>query len=162
MVKPAPLSQPILPASQTQVTMAATTYVMPGHGSDKAPKFNRKDESLLIFIDEYEEHANQAKLLNTDCIEGLICYVPNKDRNLWAGMPEANVTNYDAFITAVKEIYPGCTSGRCFTIVDLQTVSHHQMGVQMTSIKAERKYFCAFMEVVQLLEVKEHIGNVSD
>jgi hypothetical protein len=62
--------------------MATTTYVMPGCGSDKAPKFNGKDESLLIFIDKYKEHTDQAKLLNADCIKGLICYVPNKDRNL--------------------------------------------------------------------------------
>jgi hypothetical protein len=74
-------------------------------------------------------------------------------------MPEANVANYDAFIAAVKEMYPGCTSDRCFMVVDLQTVSRNQMGVQMTSIKAKGKCFHAFMKVVQLLEVKGRIGK---
>jgi hypothetical protein len=157
---PPPLSQPTLPTSQAHTTMATTTYVMPGRSSDKAPKFDGRDESLLIFIDEYKEHADQAKLLNTDRIKGLICYVPNKDRNLWVGMPKVSTANYDAFIAAVKEMYPGCTSDRRFTIADLQTVSCNQMSVQMTSIKAEGKYFHAFTEVAQLLEVKGRIGKV--
>jgi len=96
---------------------------MPGHATDKAPKFDGKDESLLIFIDDYEDLTDQAQLQNADRIKGLIKYVPTKDRSLWAGIPEANAGDYAAFIMAVKDMYPGCESDKRYTVNDLQTVS---------------------------------------
>ncbi|KAG1871380.1 hypothetical protein DFJ58DRAFT_837329 [Suillus subalutaceus] len=54
--------------------MAAVPFRMPGRGTDKAPKFDGKDESLLIFIDDYEDLADQAGLAGADHIKGLIKY----------------------------------------------------------------------------------------
>jgi hypothetical protein len=103
--------------------MSAVPFRMPRRATDKAPKFDGKGESLLIFIDDYKDLADQAQLQNADRIKGLIKYVPTKDRSLWAGIPEANAGDYDAFITAVKDMYPGCESDKHYTVNDLQTVS---------------------------------------
>ncbi|KAG1869358.1 hypothetical protein DFJ58DRAFT_837665 [Suillus subalutaceus] len=69
-----PSSQPVLPTHPPLANMAAVPFRMPGRGTDKAPKFDGRDESLLIFIDDYEDLADQAGLAGADRIKGLIKY----------------------------------------------------------------------------------------
>jgi hypothetical protein len=116
---------PIHPTSSNtpQTNMSAIPFRMPGCATDKAPKFDGKDESLLIFIDDYKDLADQAQLQDMDHIKGLIKYVPTKDCSLWAGIPEANAGDYAMFITVVKDMYHGCESDKHYMVNDLQTVS---------------------------------------
>jgi hypothetical protein len=89
---PATNIPPIHPAlsNTPQTNMSAVPFRMPGRATNKVPKFDGKNESLLIFIDDYEDLTDQVQLQNADRIKGLIKYVPTKDRSLWAGIPEAN------------------------------------------------------------------------
>jgi len=154
---PATNIPPIHPASSNtpQTNMSAVPFRMPGHATDKVPKFDGKDESLLIFIDDYKDLADQAQLQNADHIKGLIKYVPTQDRSLWAGIPEANASDYAAFIMVVKDMYPGCESNKCYTVNDLQTVSQNCSCKPMTSVEAEGEYYREFTKVSIPLTAKD-------
>jgi hypothetical protein len=102
-----------IPPNTPQTNMSAVPFRMPGHATDKAPKFDGKDESLLIFIYNYEDLVDQAQLQGMDRIKGLIKYVPIKDCSLLAGIPEANAGNCTAFIMVVKDMYPVLESSKC-------------------------------------------------
>jgi hypothetical protein len=132
---------------------------MPGRVTNKVPKFDGKDKSLLIFIDNYEDLMDRAQLQGTDHIKGLIKYVPTKDHSLWAGIPKASTGNYATFIMEVKDMYPGCKSNKHYMVNDLQTVSQNCSCKPMTSIKAEGEYYHEFMKVSIPLTMKDHVGG---
>jgi len=158
---PATNIPPIHPtlSNTPQTNMSAVPFRMPRRATDKAPKFDGKDKSLLIFIDDYEDLVDQAQLQNADRIKGLIKYVPTKDRSLWAGIPEANAGDYATFIMAVKDMYPGCESDKCYTVNDLQTVSRNRSCKPMTSVEAEGEYYREFTKVSIPLTAKDHVGK---
>jgi hypothetical protein len=61
---------------------------------------------LAEFIDAYEECTDRAGLQGLDKIKGIIKYLECEDRELWAGLPEAQMSDYDAFMKEIKVMYP--------------------------------------------------------
>ena len=107
---------------------------MPIRGSDKAPKFDGTAENLLAFIEDYEACADDANLVGGDRIKGIIRYLPNSERALWSGMPEAKLSDYNAFIKEVKEMYPGCEGEKRYAVSDLQSVTRKHAALPMPSL----------------------------
>ncbi|KAG1817507.1 uncharacterized protein BJ212DRAFT_1480076 [Suillus subaureus] len=130
---------PIINTTQ-QVTMA-TTYKMPIHGTNKAPKFDGTMENLVDFIDIYEGHADEVGLLRLDHIKGIIHYLPSNERELWGGLPEATLSDYEAFIKEIKAVTRG------------------QVAKPMSSAKELSDYLHAFRRIMQPLINEDCIGK---
>jgi hypothetical protein len=81
-------------------------YEMPFCGTDRAPKFDGTTDNLAEFIDAYEQLTDEAGLQGLDRIKGIIRYLERNDQELWAGLPEAQESNYDAFMKEIKVMYP--------------------------------------------------------
>jgi hypothetical protein len=73
--------------------MSTMTYEMPFCGTDHVPKFDSTLDMLTEFIDVYEECADRAGLQGLDKIKGIIKYLECDDQELWAGLPEAQMSN---------------------------------------------------------------------
>jgi hypothetical protein len=137
----------------------AATIRMPIRGSDKAPKFDGTAENLLAFIEDYEACADDANLVGGDRIKGIIRYLPNSERALWSGMPEAKLSDYNAFIKEVKEMYPGCEGEKRYAVSDLQSVTRKHAALPMPSLTELGNYRRAFREIADSLIAKDHIGT---
>jgi hypothetical protein len=95
-----------MPTIAQHSTMSTTPYKMPFCGTDRVPKFDGTLDTLAEFIDVYEECANRAGLQGLDKIKGIIKYLEREDRELWAGLPEAQTSDCDAFMKEIKVMYP--------------------------------------------------------
>ncbi|KAG1901340.1 uncharacterized protein F5891DRAFT_1187625 [Suillus fuscotomentosus] len=113
-------------------------YRMPIHGTANAPKFDGTTDNLTEFIDAYEQLADEAGLQGLNRIKGIIRYLECDDRELWGGMPEVQVSNYDAFLDEVKQLHE-----------KLQTLGHF----------FEPLYLRAFRKVMQPLIDEDRIGK---
>jgi len=49
----------------------------------------------------------QSRTAGVDKIKGIIKYLEREDRELWAGLPEVQTSDYDAFMKEIKVMYPG-------------------------------------------------------
>jgi hypothetical protein len=87
--------------------MSAMPYEMPFHGTDCAPKFDGMPDMLSKFIDTYKSCADRAGLQGLDTIKGIIKYLERDDQELWAGSPEVQVSNFNAFMKEIKVMYLG-------------------------------------------------------
>jgi hypothetical protein len=105
-------------------TMSTMPYEMPFHGTDRMPKFDGMSDMLAKFIDAYKECADRAGLQGLDKIKGIIKYLEHDDRELWAGLPEVQTSNYDAFMKEIKVMYLGWDGKRRYMPVNLQALEH--------------------------------------
>jgi len=132
---------------------------MPFHGTDRTPKFDGTSDTLTKFIDAYEECADRAGLQGLDKIKGIIKYLEREDRELWAGLPEAQTSDYNAFMKEIKVMYPGWDGKRRYAPTDLQVLAHEYVQKLMFSGQELSAYLCAFRKIMQLLLNEEHIGK---
>jgi hypothetical protein len=150
---PPTLTKPIAstPTIVQHSTMSTTPYEMPFHGTDRTPKFDGTSDMLSEFIDAYEECADRAGLQGLDKIKGIIKYLEHDDRELWAGLPEAQTSNYDVFMKEIKVMYLGCDGKRWYTPVDLQALAREYAQKLMFSGQELSAYLCAFRRIMQPL-----------
>jgi hypothetical protein len=75
------------------------------------PPFISSSLSLLTELSDqssaYESCADRVGLQGLDKIKGIIKYLERDDRELWAGLPEAQASNYNAFMKEIELMYPG-------------------------------------------------------
>jgi hypothetical protein len=135
-------------------------YEMPFHGTDHAPKFDGTLDTLAEFIDTYEECMDRAGLQGLDKIKGIIKYLEHKDRELWAGLPEAQMSDYDAFMKEIKVMYLGWDGKRRYAPADLQALMREYAQKLMFSGQELSAYLCAFRNIMQPLLNEDHIGKV--
>jgi hypothetical protein len=140
-------------------TMSTTPYEMPFHGTDHTPKFDGTSDTLTEFIDTYKECTDRAGLQGLDKIKGIIKYLEHKDRELWAGLPEAQTSNYDAFMKEIKVMYPGWDGKRRYAPVDLQVLVCEYAQKPMFSGQELSAYLHAFRKIMQPLLNEDRIGK---
>jgi len=80
---------------------------MPFRSTDHTPKFDGTSDTLAEFIDAYKECVDRTGLQGLDKIKGIIKYLEREDRELWVGLPEAQMSDYNAFMKEIKVMYPG-------------------------------------------------------
>ncbi|KAG1821700.1 uncharacterized protein BJ212DRAFT_1297039 [Suillus subaureus] len=157
--EPQPSSTLTPVATTYQQLIMATLYKMPIRGTNKVPKFNRTTENLVDFIDIYEGHANEAGLCGLDCIKGIIRYLPPSEQELWGGLPEVTLSNYEAFIKEVKVMYPGCEGPKYYMLNDFQAVMCNHASKLMPLAKELSDYLCMFRRIMQPLKNEDRIGK---
>jgi hypothetical protein len=114
---------------------------------------------LAEFIDAYEECADRAGLQGLDKIKGIIKYLEREDRELWAGLPEAQTSDYDAFMKEIKVMYPGWDGKRRYAPVDLQVLAREYAQKPMFSGQELSAYLRAFRKIMQPLLNEDRIGK---
>ncbi|KAG2060013.1 hypothetical protein BDR06DRAFT_866330, partial [Suillus hirtellus] len=132
---------------------------MPVHGTKDAPKFDGTTDNLADFIDLYEQLADDVGLQGLDRIKGIIRYLERDDRELWGGMPEAQVSDYNAFMKEVKVMYPGWDGKRRYTLLDLQAIAHEYANKMMPSYQELSNYLRTFKQIMQPLLAEDRIGK---
>jgi len=132
---------------------------MPFRGADHALKFDGTSDTLAEFIDAYEECADRAGLQGLDKIKGIIQYLEREDRELWAGLPEAQTSDYDVFMKEIKVMYPGWDGKRRYAPADLQALARKYAQKPMFSGQELSAYLRAFRKIMQPLLNEDHIGK---
>jgi hypothetical protein len=89
---------------------------MPMCSTDNAPKFNGQPSQLRAFLKDFEMQADHTTLQGGNCVKYILQYLNPEDRELWSGIPESLLSNFDTFITIVKEMYPGWEGTCCYTV----------------------------------------------
>ncbi|KAG2081485.1 hypothetical protein BD769DRAFT_1683948 [Suillus cothurnatus] len=146
-------------ASHARLSRASMLYEMPFRGTDCAPKFDGTTDNLAEFIDAYEQLADEAGLQGRDRIKGIIRYLERDDRELWAGLPEAQESDYDVFMKEIKVMYPGWDGKRRYAPVDLQALAHEYAQKPMFSGQELSAYLRAFRKIMQPLLNEDRIGK---
>ncbi|KAG1765354.1 hypothetical protein EDD22DRAFT_1015293 [Suillus occidentalis] len=144
--KPLPMLPTLLPP-----VMSTIPYCMPVCGTDCAPKFNGKPAQLHDFLKTYDQHTDDANLQGLDRITQLL--------ELWSGLPQAKLSDYNAFIKEVKEMYPGWEGDHHYTVTDLQAVAVKYSKLPMTWRDELSEYIRAFRKVMQALMNKGTVGS---
>jgi hypothetical protein len=140
-------------------TMSTMPYEMPFRGTDCVPKFDRTSDTLAEFIDAYEECADRAGLQGLDKIKGIIKYLEREDQELWAGLPEVQMSDHDAFMKEIKVMYPGWDGKRRYAPADLQVLARKYVQKPMFSGQELSTYLCAFRKIMQPLLNEDRIGK---
>jgi hypothetical protein len=140
--------------------MSTMPYEMPFHGTDCAPKFDGTSDMLAQFIDMYKECADRAGLQGLDKIKGIIKYLEHDDQELWAGLPEAQMSDYNAFMKEIKVMYLGWDGKRQYAPADLQALTHKYAQKPMFSGQELSTYICTFRKIMQPLLNEDRIGKV--
>jgi len=135
-------------------------YEMPFRSTDRAPKFNGTTDNLAEFIDTYEQLTDEAGLQGLDRIKGIIHYLECNDQELWAGLPEAQESDYNAFMKEVQVMYPGWDGKRRYTPADLQALAREYTQKPMFSGQELSTYLRMFRKIMQPLLNEDRIGKV--
>ncbi|KIK33144.1 hypothetical protein CY34DRAFT_100131, partial [Suillus luteus UH-Slu-Lm8-n1] len=86
-------------------------------------------------------------------------YLSSDDRELWSGLPQAKLSDYDAFIREVREMYPGWEGDRRYMVADLQAVAAKYSKMPMTWRDKLSEYVRAFRKIMQALMNKGTVGS---
>ncbi|KAG2748104.1 hypothetical protein P692DRAFT_201715678, partial [Suillus brevipes Sb2] len=156
---PQPKPLPTIPAQQPIIMSTSTPFHMPVRGTNQAPKFDGTTPQLRDFLETFDASANDAGLLGNDRIKQILRYLSSDDRELWSGLPEASLSDYDAFIKEVKDMYPGWEGDRRYTVADLQAVAQKHANEPMTWRDEFSVYDRAFRKVMQQLMNKGIVGT---
>jgi hypothetical protein len=140
-------------------TMSTTPYKMPFCSTDRMPKFDGTSDMLAKFIDMYKECADRAGLQGLDKIKGIIKYLEHEDQELWAGLPEVQTSDYNAFMKEIKVMYLGWDGKRRYVPADLQALAHEYAQKLMFSGQELSAYLCVFRKIMQPLLNKDCIGK---
>jgi hypothetical protein len=139
--------------------MSTTPYEMPFCGTDRTPKFDGTSDTLAEFIDAYEECVDRAGLQGLYKIKGIIKYLERNDQELWAGLPEAQTSDYNAFMKEIKVMYLGWDGKRRYVPADLQALVCEYAQKPMFSGQELSTYLCMFRKIMQPLLNEDHIGK---
>jgi hypothetical protein len=102
---------------------------------------------------------NRVGLQGLDKIKGIIKYLEHDDRELWAGLPEVQVSNYNAFMKEIKVMYPGWDGKRQYAPADLQVLTCEYTQKPMFSGQELSAYLRTFRKIMQPLFNENHIGK---
>ncbi|KAG2745377.1 hypothetical protein P692DRAFT_20648352, partial [Suillus brevipes Sb2] len=132
---------------------------MPVRGTNHAPKFDGTTPQLRDFLEMFDASTNDAGLLGNDRIKQILRYLSSDDRELWSGLPDVSLSDYDAFIKEVKDMYPGWQGDRRYMVADLQAVAQKHANEPMTWRDEFSVYDHMFRKVMQQLMNKGIIGT---
>ncbi|KAG2050772.1 hypothetical protein BDR06DRAFT_974209 [Suillus hirtellus] len=153
----APISHKIpAPANSQPPVMSTVRTRMPVRGTTDTPKFDGTTDNLADFINLYEQLTDDVGLQGLDRIKGIIRYLERDDRELWGGMLEAQVSNYNAFMKEVKVMYPGWDGKRRYVLSDLQAIVHKYTNKTMPSYQELSNYLHTFKKIMQPLLAEDH------
>jgi len=140
--------------------MSTTTYTMPIRGTTNAPKFDGTIKDLKRYLSVFKQHADAAGINGQDRIQAVLLYLDPDDAETWETLTEATGSDYNAFITAVKLLYPGCDDKPKYSRTDLEYVVAEYATKPMHSVEEVATYDRAFRRVSTNLLTNKHIAEI--
>ena len=127
---------------------------MPLRGTPNAPKFNGKTPSELPrYLEDIELLGNAAVITIEQKIKAALCYAILDEAKVCQTLPEATavLANWDAFITAVKKMYPGCEGTDRYSRGDIQYLVQNYQRRNMRNQDELGEYTQAFRKISVVL-----------
>ncbi|KIJ15053.1 hypothetical protein PAXINDRAFT_12312, partial [Paxillus involutus ATCC 200175] len=129
--------------------MAANPVPMPLRGSRDTPKFDgRSPAHLLRFFEDIEILAEAAQINDEAAqIKAAIRYANLDEAEVWQTLTAASGGDWDAFVVAVKDLYPGCEGADHYCHADLQYLVQDYRAKAMRSQDELGEYRRKFMKI---------------
>jgi hypothetical protein len=127
---------------------------MPLRGTQNTPKFDGKSSAQLPrYIENIEFLGTSANLSEEEQICTVIWYADLDKAEVWQTLPETTTVPADwvNFVTAVKDLYPGCEGDDQYCRADLQYLVQEYCTKPMQSQQDLGEYRCKFLKVASLL-----------
>jgi len=119
--------------------MSANLAQMPIKGSNKAPTFDGKTDELVEFLENVSDLADAAGLKDQLKIKACLKYASRDEVEAWETCPETAGSDFAKFVTAIKELYPGCDSKRKYFPEQLIALTEEQSATPMLTLDDNRK-----------------------
>jgi hypothetical protein len=136
-----------------------TPSKMPSRIGPSAPKFDGKPETLISFVDDVEQLADECKLDDKQKIEWLIRYGPVEERDLWELQPAVALGDWKKFKDELYQLYPGSTGDRRYSIGNLEMLAEKQAMVPIENSAQFGEYYRAFSKIANFLSSKGRISE---
>ncbi|KIN97491.1 hypothetical protein M404DRAFT_160202, partial [Pisolithus tinctorius Marx 270] len=148
-----PVTNPALPP-QVNPPMANPQFQMPLHGTQNSPKFSGDSPvQLLRYLEDIDFLGTLAALDDRGKIRAAIRYADLEEAKVWQTLPEAAPTadDWDAFVVAVKGLYPGCKGDNHYCHADLQYLIKEYQSKPMQNQDDLGEYQRKFAKISALL-----------
>lgn len=113
---------------------------MPIRGTTNVPKSDSSIKDLSRYLNDFDQHADNAGIAGQARIKAVLRYISRDDAETWETLAEATAGDYDAFVKAVKELYPSCDAKPDYSKNDLEYVVAKQVKRPMYSIEDFGQY----------------------
>ncbi|KIO00221.1 hypothetical protein M404DRAFT_29822 [Pisolithus tinctorius Marx 270] len=134
--------------------MANPQFQMPLHGTQNSPKFSRDSPTQLPhYLEDIDFLSTLAALDDHGKIRAAICYADLEEAEVWQTLPEAApaADDWDAFIVAVKGLYPSCDGDDHYCRADLQYLVKEYQSKPMQNQDDLGEYQWKFTKISALL-----------
>ena len=118
-----PINPPANPQQNLPIPMTQPTFQIPLHGTPNAPKFSEQMPSELPhYLEDIDLLGDTATLNEAQRIKAAIHYTVHDEAEVQQTLPEvtANLVDWDAFVTTIKKLYPGCEGVNQYCHADIQ------------------------------------------
>ncbi|KIJ08234.1 hypothetical protein PAXINDRAFT_28163, partial [Paxillus involutus ATCC 200175] len=134
---------------------------MPLRGSRDAPKFDgRSPAHLLRFFKDIEILAEAAQINDEAAqIKAAIRYADLDKAEVWQTLTAASGGDWDAFVVAVKDLYPGCEGADRYCRADLQYLVQDYRTKAMCSQDELGEYRRKFMKISMPLIANKKLAD---
>jgi hypothetical protein len=128
--------------------MAANPISMPLRGTRDAPKFDGKTAAQLPrFLEDVEILGDAAGITEEAMIKAAIRYADLEEAEVWETLDAASGVDWADFVTAVKDLYPGCEGASRFCRADLQYLVYEYSKKPMRSQDDLGEYRRKFIKI---------------
>jgi hypothetical protein len=128
--------------------MAANQISMPLRGTRDAPKFDGKTPAQLPrFLEDVEILGDAAGITEEAKIKAAIRYADLEEAEVWETLDAASGAVWADFVTAVKDLYPGCEGVSRFCRADLQYLVYEYSQKPMRSQDDLGEYRRKFIKI---------------
>ncbi|KAF9221212.1 hypothetical protein BS17DRAFT_711952 [Gyrodon lividus] len=125
---------------------------MPMCGTHDTPKFSGKIAAhLLQYLEDINILGDSAQIMDEAKIKAAIRYVDLEEAEVWQTLPKSLGTDWDTFVAAVKDLYPGCKGADCYCHMDLQYLVQDYCAKAMHTQDDLGEYCRRFLKVSSLL-----------
>ncbi|KIN96147.1 hypothetical protein M404DRAFT_54217, partial [Pisolithus tinctorius Marx 270] len=156
-----PISNPPTLAPACSHTIPTTSHLqpipvppMPLHSTQNSPKFSRDSPAqLLHYLEDINFLGTLTALDDHGKIRAAIHYADLEEAEVWQMLLEAApmANDWDAFIVAVKGLYPGCEGDDCYCCADLQYLIEEYQSKPMWNQDDLGEYQWKFTKISALL-----------
>ena len=127
---------------------------MPLCGTPNAPKFDGKMPSELpCYLEDIELLGNAAVITIEQKIKAALRYAILDEAKVWQMLLEATavLADWDAFVAAVKKMYPGCKGTDRYSRGDVQYLLQDYQRRNMRNQDELREYTRVFQKISMVL-----------
>jgi hypothetical protein len=132
---------------------------MPARNHSSAPKFDGQAASLTRYLNEVHRLGEACSLSEKQIIEWTLMYADPNDSELWEQQTEGRKDTWNAFKSAVIELYPGADGDRKYSVNDLQVLVEDNAAVPVKNQNHFGEYYRSFLRISMFLKKKDRLSE---